>query len=139
MEERAIENGQISQHQIITILDDFRDGIRDNVCQQINTIQQGQARLLPTHDGAAANGQDIVALLGNRGTLFSYNHGRFWDVPATFAFPHGVKQDVGWKLWLEGMPGFATEGENGVIEQRNVKPFQKFRTCLLTQKGQQRV
>jgi hypothetical protein len=47
-------------------------------------------------------------------------------VPATFAFPAGVKQDVGWKLWLQGMPGFAMEGENCLIEQHNIKAFRKF-------------
>jgi hypothetical protein len=125
MEERAIENGQISRHQIITILDDFRNGIRNDVREQIDAIQQGQARLLPpTRDGAGAGGHNVIEQ-GNRGTLFSYR-GRFWDVPATFAFPVGVKRDVGWKLWLLGMPGFAAEGENGVMEQRNIKPFRKF-------------
>ena len=138
MKERAIENGQISRHQIITILDNFCNGILlDNFCngicddirKQINAIQQGQACLLPPlHDGAAggANGQDIQFALGNQGTLFSYR-GRFWDVPATFSFPVGVKRDVGWKLWLQGMPGFAKEGKNSVIEQHSVKPFRK---CL---------
>ncbi|KAI2492163.1 hypothetical protein MHU86_22390 [Fragilaria crotonensis] len=126
MEERAIENGQISRHQIITILDDFRNGIRDDVREQINAIQQGQARLQEPalHDRTAADGRDVI-VRGNRGTLFSYR-GRFWDVPATFAFPVGVKRDVGWKLWLQGMPSFAAEGENGVIEQHSIKAFRKF-------------
>ncbi len=75
-------------------------------------------------DRTAADGRDVT-VRGNRGTLFSYR-GRFWDVPATFAFPVGVKRDVGWKLWLQGMPSFATEGENGVIEQHSIKAFRKF-------------
>ncbi len=45
MEERAVENGQISRHQIITLLDDFCNGIRDDVCEQLNVIRQGQACL----------------------------------------------------------------------------------------------
>ena len=135
MEERAIENGQISRQQIIMILDDFRNGIKDDVREQIDVIRQGQACLLPPHDagGAAANGR-VIMFGGNRGTLFSYR-GRFWDVPATFAFPTRVKRDVGWKLWLQGMPGFATEGENGVLEQRNIKPFRKFLPARLPKKA----
>jgi hypothetical protein len=133
MEERAIENGQISRHQIKTILDNFCNGIRDDVREQVNTIQQGQARLQPVlPDGAAAHGH-IVVVWGSQGTLFSYR-GRFWDAPATFAFPAGVKGDVGWKLWLQGMPGFAMEGENGVIEQHNIKAFRKFFPARLPKK-----
>jgi hypothetical protein len=133
MEERAIENGQISRHQIITILDNFRNGIRDDVREQVNAIQQGQARLQPVPpDGAAAYGHNVV-VRGRLGTLYSYR-GRFWDVPATFAFPAGVKRDVGWKLWLQGMPGFTMEGENGVIEQHNIKAFRKFLPARLPKK-----
>jgi hypothetical protein len=35
MELRAIENGQITRHQIVDILDEFRNGIRDDVRAQI--------------------------------------------------------------------------------------------------------
>jgi hypothetical protein len=130
MEERAIENGQISRQQIITILDDFRNGIRDDVRERMDAIQEGQARLLPPgREGAGADGYEALTQ-GNRGTLFSYR-GRFWDVPATFAFPVGIKRDIGWKLWLQGMPGYTTTGENGVIERRNIKPFRKFQPARL--------
>jgi hypothetical protein len=37
------------------------------------------------------------------------------------------------------MPGFAMEGENGVIEQHNIKAFQKFLTACLPKNGEQRV
>ncbi len=61
MEERAIENGQISWHHIITILDNFCNGIRDDVRKQVNAIQQGQALLQPVPpNGAAANGHNVV-------------------------------------------------------------------------------
>jgi hypothetical protein len=39
MELRAIENGLITRHQIVNILDEFRNGICDDVCQQIDLIQ----------------------------------------------------------------------------------------------------
>ena len=121
MEERALENGQISRHQIITILDEFRNAIRDDVHEQVQSIR-GQAGILapPVHGGGGT-----TAVVHNQGNFFTYGS-RFWDVPATFSFPAGVKRDVGWKLWLLGMPGYATMGENGVIEQSNIKPFRKF-------------
>jgi hypothetical protein len=39
MELRAIENGQITRHQIVDILDEFRNGIREDVRVQIELIQ----------------------------------------------------------------------------------------------------
>jgi hypothetical protein len=135
MEERAIENGQISRHQIISILDEFRSSIKDDAREQLEAIRQSQTGMLPLFNGGGAGGggAGIVVHGGNRGTLFSFG-GRFWDVPATFAFPAGVKRDVGWKLWLQGMPGFTAEGENGIIERRNIKPFRKFLPARLPKK-----
>jgi hypothetical protein len=56
--------------------------------------------------------------------LFTY-YGRFWDVPQIFSFPSGTKRDVGWKLWLLGMPAYAKVGENGVVYNR-IKAFRTF-------------
>ena len=123
MEERALENGQISRHQIITILDEFRNAIRADVHEQVETIRvQAGGMLAPPVNGG---GGTAVVVHSNRGNFFTYG-GRLWDVPASFTFPAGVKRDVGWKLWLLGMPGYATSGENGVIEQSTIKPFRKF-------------
>ena len=88
MEQRILENGQISRHQIVSILDEFRNGIRDDVRQQIESMQAQQG-LLNQRNG----GDERMPLARNQGTaggvLFTY-HGRFWDVPETFSFPSGT-------------------------------------------------
>lgn len=38
----------------------------------------------------------------------------------------GLKRNVGWKLWLQGMPGNRAVGENGSMETRAIKPFRLF-------------
>ena len=129
MELRAIENGQITRHQIVGILDEFRNGIRDDVRTQIELIQavpgidrRGDAGTA----GATCNG-------GGQGTLYTYA-GRFWDVPQTFAFPVSVKRDVGWRLWLQGMPDHRTVGENGELTHNKIKAFRNFLPARLPRK-----
>jgi hypothetical protein len=77
---RANENGQITWHQIVDILDEFRNGICDDVCQQIELIQGVPG--LVRQPGRNPAGVDANR---GRGTLYTYN-GRLWDVPQTFAF-----------------------------------------------------
>jgi hypothetical protein len=45
MEQRALENGQISRHQIVCKLDYFRNGIRDDMHPQLETMQAQQGLL----------------------------------------------------------------------------------------------
>ena len=119
MELRAIENGQITRQQIVGLLDEFRNGIRDDVRTQIELIQA-----VPGLNATAAGGA-VAAPNHRQGTLYTYN-GRFWDVPPTFQFPSSVKRDVGWRLWLQGMPAYATVCENGLIENNKIKQFRNF-------------
>ena len=132
MEQRVLENGQISRHQIVTILDEFRAGIRDDVRQQIDLIQAhpGLVRPRDPHNGAGA---EQIGTGNQGGNMYVYS-GRFWDVPESFAFPAGIKRDVGWRLWLTGMPAYRTEGENGEVEHNAIKPFRKFLPARLPKK-----
>ena len=81
MELKAIENGQITRHQIVGLLDEFRNGIRDDVRAQIELIQA-----VPGISGAPA-ATTVHASNRQQGTLYTYN-GRFWDVPQKFSFQH---------------------------------------------------
>jgi hypothetical protein len=81
-------------------------------------------------------GEDAATRIGGggeQGTLYTYS-GRFWDVPQTFAFPGSVKRDVGWRLWLQGMPAHTTVGENGEMIQNKIKAFRKFLPARLPRK-----
>jgi hypothetical protein len=129
MELRAIENGQITRHQIVEILDEFRNGIRDEVLAQIELIHTVPGIIRPGVGGAATTGNGG----GQQGTLYTYA-GRFWDVPQTFAFPASVKRDVGWRLWLQGMPAHTMVGENGELIQNKIKAFRNFLPARLPRK-----
>ena len=102
-------NGQITQHQIVDILDEFRNGISNDICQQIELIQGKPG---------------LVRQPGNNAAGVAWCH--LWDVPQTFSFPASVKRDVGWRLWLQGMPAYKTVGENGVVEHNKIKAFRVF-------------
>ena len=56
MKQRVLENGQVSQHQNVTTLDEFRAGILDDVRQQIDLIQANPGLVWPhdPHNGAGA-------------------------------------------------------------------------------------
>ena len=114
------------------ILDEFRNGIREDVRAQIELIQAVPGVNRRPGDG----GEDAATRIGGggeQGTLYTYS-GRFWDVPQTFAFPGSVKRDVGWRLWLQGMPAHTTVGENGEMIQNKIKAFRKFLPARLPRK-----
>ena len=102
LEERTVENGQISRTQIVGILDEFKDGINDNVNQQMIMLQRRQGAEASLNPEPYGNGIGQVPHQGAR--LFNYQS-RFWDVPHGFAFPVGLKRDTGWKSWMLDMPG----------------------------------
>ena len=96
---------------------------------QIALIQAVPGVNAPPGGGAGTATNDN----SGQGTLYTYA-GRFWDVPQNFAFPASVKRDVGWRLWLQGMPSYASVGENGAMIQNKVKQFQNFLPARLPKK-----
>ena len=117
MELRAIENGQITCHRIVDILDEFRKGIKEDVTTQFTLIQA-----VP---GVNAQVQAMSNVNNQQQTLYTYS-GRFWDVPKNFVFPTNVKRDVGWRRWLQGMPAYRTVDENGQTTESRIKSFKHF-------------
>jgi hypothetical protein len=89
----------------------------------------GLVRPQDPHNGAGA--EQIGA--GSQGsTLYLYFSGMS---QSPSQFPAGIKSDVGWKLWLAGMPTFRTEqGENGSVTNNAIKPFCKFLRARLPKK-----
>ena len=56
-----------------------------------------------------SSAEDDSSSIENCPVYRKYAHsGRFWDVPLDFELPKQVKLDIGWKLWLGGMPGNRT-------------------------------
>jgi hypothetical protein len=140
LENRALENGQITRASIQDVLEQFRTNISEDVGRQIELLRtegfagpgnNGNARL------ARGNNEVEPARHGIQGTLFAYR-GRFWDVPEDFQFPAGLKRNAGWHLWLLGMPVYEARrvaGENeDVAEQQSIKPFRKFLPSRLPKK-----
>ncbi len=114
---RANENGQITWHQIVDILDEFRNGICVDVCQQIELIQGVPGLVFqPGHNAAGVD--------ANRGRgHFTLTTADSVMSPRHLPFPASVKRYVGWRLWLQGMPAYTTVGENGVVEYNKIKAF----------------
>ena len=128
LEERTLENGQISRTQIIGILDEFKNGINDNVNRQMMMMQRQGAE--SNHNPEPHGEKRQVSNQGYR--LFNYQS-RFWDVPHGFAFPVGLKRDAGWKLWMLGMPRYNTGDENDGIQsnsESNLLFFRYIRTTV---------
>lgn len=129
LEERTLENGQISRTQIIGILDEFKNGINDNVNRQMMMMQRQGAESNHNPEPHGEEGQES----NQRSRLFNYQS-RFWDVPHGFAFPVGLKRDAGWKLWMLGMPGYKTVSENGIQIPSPIKPFRNLLPSRLPKK-----
>ena len=127
LENRALENGQITRAALLEVIDEFRTQMSDQIETLRNEGIEGRRGNLQAQNTAALPAANAT------GTLFSYR-GRFWDVPDDFLFPAGLKRDTGWNLWLLGMPAFATRGENGEIQQRTIKAFRNFVPSRLPKK-----
>jgi hypothetical protein len=117
MELRSFENGTVTRHQIEGILAEFRNGIRDDVALQI-----GQLQAIAGLAGQVGQKQASGVIPGKGRNVYTY-HGRMWDVPKNFEFPQQVRRDIGWRLWLLGMPDYRTIGEDGVEKSSQIKPF----------------
>jgi hypothetical protein len=132
-EVHAIESGHITRDQIVTIMEEFQTGIRNDVQTQIATLNHhgygGVHQPLPQRNNQLLHLEHESAA----GTIYSYS-GRFWDVPEGFLFPAAVKRDLGWKLWLQGMPGYTRASENGEMIHSPVKPFRKLVPSRLPKK-----
>ena len=126
MEERALESGQITRTQIIDILDEFKNGISNDVRKQLELLQgQGAVVRQP---------ETIGEPTGQQGPQLFMYQGRFWDVPQDFEFPNLTTRAAGWKLWILGMPGYCSVRENGDKIYTPIKPFRNFLPVRLPKK-----
>jgi len=101
-EERAIENGQVTMHQMKNMFSEFQKSIKEDVTSQIQNLN------IPTPQNNDVI-DDKVVLSGKtidhhskepNGTLFFWNN-RFWEVPKGFDFPTKVNLRMGFEFWLQ--------------------------------------
>jgi len=67
---------------------------------------------------------------------YTYNGRLGWHVPQNFEFPAWCKLDIGWKLWLQGLPSNQIVGTDGKVQAAPIWPFWKFNPELLPKKVQ---
>ncbi len=66
-----------------------------------------------------------------RAYFYTYGGKLGWQVPQNFEFPARCKLDIGWKLWLQGLPGNQIVGLDGEVQAAPVRPFRKLNPKLL--------
>ena len=132
---RPHDSGQVTREEIVTILDDFFNGLRSDIQTHFATLN---SRRVGIHQPVQVVSNHSVQLPGQQNaatasTIYSYE-GRFWDVPDGFVFPVGIQRDEGWKLWFHGMPTYTRVGENGKMIHSAIKPFRDLATRRLPKK-----
>jgi len=65
---------------------------------------------------------------------YTYDGRLGWHVPKNFEFPARCKLDIGWKLWLQGLPSNQIIGTDGKVQAAPIQPFWKFNPELLPKK-----
>ncbi len=65
---------------------------------------------------------------------YTYDGRLGWHVPKNFEFPARCKLDIGWKLWLQGLPLNQVRGMDGTVQAAPIRPFRKFNPELLPKK-----
>ena len=56
---------------------------------------------------------------------------RAWHVPEGFVFPEDTKREVGFKLWMMGMPNYHSRNVEGNTEHSPVPPFRLLKPTFL--------
>ena len=131
-EERAIENVQVTMHQMKNMFSEFQKSIKEDVTSQIQNLNIPT----PQHNDVI---DDEVVLSGKtidhhskepNGTLFFWNN-RFWEVPKGFDFPTKVNLRTGFEFWLQGIPNFVIKDKDGNKQRHPIRPFNDFTTKML--------
>ena len=153
-ENRAFETGQMTSDRMQDMFQTHQQGMEEMIdsklqelrtaISEVNGTQQPMGADSDNDDDANpfAEGQDDeVSMAGSESEnvgaqqqrityrSFSYN-GRFWHVPEDFKLPSQSNLEVGWRLWLCGLPLNATN-VNGNRLQAPIRPFRKFSPDML--------
>jgi hypothetical protein len=118
---KEIDDALYTSANLKKMLDDFQTSVANDVKKQMETL--GLHGFVGNREAEAEQRLKNLADPLTQYTAYSYD-GRFYDAPKTFKSPIGVKRDVGWKLWLNGMPAYQ-EMQNGQLVNCLIKPFRK--------------
>ena len=152
-EAKAMENGQITTEQMKAIFAEYETEIKSYVGNQIASLRQEMPMRL-SHKPAAPAAEDNFNDFGvpfAEGELESQPHnasttcfrnfahgGRFWCVPETFQLPSRTKLENGWRIWIQGLPGFQIEDRDHIARAAPIRPFRKFANAMLPPEIKQR-
>ncbi|KAI2510970.1 hypothetical protein MHU86_3442 [Fragilaria crotonensis] len=142
-EAKAMENGQITLEQMKTIFSAYELEIKSYVKDQITLLRQEIP--LQTHQEQApaegtvddfgvpfADGELDEPQAHSSFCFRNFAHGgRFWCVPEAFQLPSRIKLENGWRIWLQGLPGFQIEDRDHIARAAPIRPFRKFTNALL--------
>jgi hypothetical protein len=144
-EEKAMENGQITMEQIKNVFLEYENGIKTFVGEQITLLRNEMPVLIqqeptPREEDTLddfgvpfADGEQEEPQQPQSTTVFrNFAHsGRFWFVPKLFKLPRRVKLETGWRLWVQGLPGFQMEDGDHIARAAPIRPFRKFKNGML--------
>jgi hypothetical protein len=157
VEEKALEQGQLTGEKLQEILGAFQSNIVSFVGEKMDELavlrppaeQEAEVDADEGGDFAFMDGSDevvveeeVVAAGGNGPTRAAaivryrtYSHsGRFWHVPKGFQFPLDTTLKQGWRMWLEGLPTHqsqvVTDGET-TTRASPIRPFRLLKSKLL--------
>ena len=146
-EEKALENGQITTEQMNTIMntmfDRYETRMKTYIGDQITMLRQEMPVCLnrepvPAEDNLDdfglpfADGEPEPQPHSTSAVFRNFVHnGRFWCVPETFELPSRIKLENGWRLWVQGLPGFQIEGRDHLARAAPIRPFRKFTNAML--------
>lgn len=147
IEDKAEENGQVTGQRLKQILEAHQTSIVELITEKISELRTeiqsqtltGAAQeqdvldddAMPFADGA--EDEEVQNQQGQPQVRYRtyVHHGRYWQVPADFAFPTSVNLETVWKIWIQGLPGNETIDTNGNRQQAPVRPVRKMKLNML--------
>jgi len=152
IEQKAIDNGQLTFERLRGMFDAHSLNMERKIGEAINKLTETFAGRTAGEEDESNNDEIPVADGGKEENIvvvrngqshtyktFSYCYdGKLgWHVPKVFQFPARCKLDLGWKLWLKGLPDNQVTGPDGSLQAAPIRPFRKLNPAFLPAKVKQ--
>ena len=130
IEHHAMSNGNITRSHLQQILDSFKTDLKEDVRAQLQELRDngfGRSTNMPAENREMTNNNPPQT------TTYKYYwyDERAWHVPEGFVFPEDTKREVGFKLWMMGMPNYHSRNVEGNTEHSPVPPFRLLKPTFL--------